>query len=281
MVPKVGLPAVWIRNGDWANVATLGVVVGFVLWHARYAVTQRHDPWRVEGPIERRTTRVTRALVAAALVEVVVGSGALVATQSARAAWTAPVSNGTQTFSAAMWHRYYLQSATPVGGTTPATLPLSTIDTPPTAAVLPNYDPAIDGDSGQTVLRGGTQYWYRHLTGGGAVAFNGPTSLTVWTAMAGFDTAASGSAVARLLDCNNAPPGACTVVATATVSSAGSWTGGASGWIPKAFDFGTPNYTVPNGAYLTVQVSVPPGSGGDVMFAYDTTAYPSGLTVLA
>ena len=71
----------------------------------------------------------------------------------------------------------------------------------------------------------------------------------------------------------------CALTTTATVSTAGSWTGGAGGWVAKTWSFGTLNYTVSSGKYFALELTVPVTSGGDVMFAYDTTTYRSAVQV--
>lgn len=48
VVPFVGLPRVWLANGEWLPIAITIVASGFVLWFVRYALEAEYDPWRVE-----------------------------------------------------------------------------------------------------------------------------------------------------------------------------------------------------------------------------------------
>jgi signal peptidase len=48
VVPFVGLPRVWIANGDWLPFGLSIAAAMLVLWFVRYAVDAEYDPWRVD-----------------------------------------------------------------------------------------------------------------------------------------------------------------------------------------------------------------------------------------
>ncbi|MEN8115279.1 MAG: signal peptidase I [Actinomycetota bacterium] len=48
VVPFVGLPRVWVANGEWMPIAFTIVISVLVLWFVRYALESEYDPWRVE-----------------------------------------------------------------------------------------------------------------------------------------------------------------------------------------------------------------------------------------
>ncbi|MEN8234331.1 MAG: signal peptidase I, partial [Actinomycetota bacterium] len=48
VVPFVGLPRVWMANGEWLPIAITIVASVLVLWFVRYALEAEYDPWLVE-----------------------------------------------------------------------------------------------------------------------------------------------------------------------------------------------------------------------------------------
>jgi len=48
VVPYVGLPAVWVANGDWLPLGLTMIAIVWVMWFVRYALEAQYDPWLVE-----------------------------------------------------------------------------------------------------------------------------------------------------------------------------------------------------------------------------------------
>lgn len=163
-------------------------------------------------------------------------------------------------------------------------VPTSTLSTTaPTATRLANFDSGRDSVEGLTISKGGSgadesddrryQRW-RGPTGG--MVLSGEYRLTLWSAMKDFDTRRAGSVTAFLRDCS-ASTTACTTITTARLSLT-NWSGGTSGWVERSIEFGAVNYTIGTSRLLEVKIIVDERSDDDMLFAYDTTAYPSRLS---
>ena len=66
-------------------------------------------------------------------------------------------------------------------------------------------------------------------------------------------------------------------VLCATVTRQGSWSGGSTTWVPIDVDLGS--ISIPTNRVLQIRVTVGTASSDAMMLAYDTTAYPSRVTV--
>jgi signal peptidase I len=269
VVPFVGLPVLWARNGDWAWLAGFAVALGCAVWLGH----RLH--WRPRRRILRSGGRQWQRAVAAGAAVLVVGAAA-----PAFAAFGATTTSAGNSFAAGTWAQtLYLHNTPtpPVGDTVShAALPLSAAA--PTAATLYNYDTDRDSAPGLTILKGGTfgggdptktQLW--EIVVDSDFALSGPGSLTVWAAPEDFHTQRRGHIQAQISDCDAAGAG-CSTIASASLevrpwSPTGTWT-------ERTLDFGTLSYTVPAGRMLRLEVVVANNSA-DMWFAYDTAAHPS------
>ncbi len=153
----------------------------------------------------------------------------------------------------------------------------------PTATVLANYDPARDEEPGLLVEKGGTgmgetepskyQQW---VAAPGTVLFDGPVAVVFWAAMKEFSTPKRGIVEAYLMDCD--PAGSDCVQIAYGLRDILDWSGGYGSWSRHAIDFGPVNYTVAEGRSLGVRFVVGDDSDDDIMFAYDTAFFQSGIT---
>ncbi len=48
VVPYVGLPRVWVANGEWLPLVLTVIAAVWVMWFVRYALETQYDPWIVE-----------------------------------------------------------------------------------------------------------------------------------------------------------------------------------------------------------------------------------------
>lgn len=46
VVPYVGLPSVWAREGSWLPLMLTALAIATAVWFVRYAIEVRYDPWR-------------------------------------------------------------------------------------------------------------------------------------------------------------------------------------------------------------------------------------------
>ena len=83
-----------------------------------------------------------------------------------------------------------------------------------------------------------------------------------------------GTVTAYLRDCEAG--GSCQDIASANLSLP-DWQGGATSWVERTIVFPDVSYTITPGNYLDIKVLVSDNSSTDMMFAYDTVAYPSRL----
>lgn len=95
--------------------------------------------------------------------------------------------------------------------------------------------------------------------------------------MKDFETTKKGVVQAFLLDCTSSGT-SCNLIDSGS-KTLDPWSGGSSTWVSRTINFGSVTYSVPSGRSLAVKVVVGDQSGDDMWFAYDTTSYPSSLTV--
>jgi hypothetical protein len=210
-----------------------------------------------------------------AALSVVEGTGARFAVASA---------TGVNAFAAAPFFPRYLKTDGPGNRTSTPILPLST--TAPTVATLPNYDTDRDAVAGLLLARSSLaepldetdatrfQQWDTAITS--PVSASGPLTLTLWSAMAGFATNRKGAVRAGVYDCNGTVT-SCTLVAAVTLAPTPPWAAGNTTWVEKTWSFGPVSYTWAASRVLRVKVVPTTGGQDSMLFAYDTTAYPSRL----
>lgn len=159
----------------------------------------------------------------------------------------------------------------------------SLLEQAPALSVLPNYTPGRDGFPGLLLYKtpnGWTetdptkyQQWVAAADG---PDLDGPVSLTFWSAITSFATETRGAVEAYLLDC--ASDGSdCSLIAQGQ-KDISNWSGGWGSWNQYSIDFGNVTYAVPAGRSLAVKLVAANDADDDMVFAYDTTIYPSRLT---
>lgn len=296
LVPWLGRPLVWLHAGSWLSVAAAALAFAGSLRLAKYGLLRHYDPWAPPTYsvyragqwilVDRRSRwRRRRPLIgsvtAAAMVACLV-LGASTIPRDAHAAFTSKSSNGPDTWAAAPFFPRYLHSdGSGVDQASSEFLPLD--HRKPTFATLVNYDTDLDGAAGRLIVKGGTvatketnmqQTWLETMPDDFTVT--GTAQLHVWSASKAFNTTKSGKLTGFLLDCS--APRTCTTVASVTYTAA-NWSGGSTTWVQHVVDFGPISHTFAAGHSLGVKLVVPDLPGEDVWLAYDTTAYPSRLTV--
>ncbi|MCH7740540.1 MAG: hypothetical protein IIC93_10410, partial [Chloroflexi bacterium] len=172
----------------------------------------------------------------------------------------------------------------------PETTSVSQVDLPathtyPAATALFNYDTDRDSEAGRLIATGGSgagetdlaqyQNWLtpvleEDLTVKGAV------QVQLWAAMAGFDTANAGEVTVFLRDLT---AGSYTELGNATLL-VDPWDSTASGtWVKKLVEIEGVDATVLKGSQLEIKVIVGSGSDAGMLFAYDTTSFPTVVTL--
>ncbi|MEX2651550.1 MAG: hypothetical protein WD473_03760 [Acidimicrobiia bacterium] len=153
----------------------------------------------------------------------------------------------------------------------------------PTSGSLPNYDPAQDSEPGRKLDKsdggwnesdsGKYQLW---VAPQGVVAIDGQVTLTFWSAMKDFEEDKGGRVEAFLLDCS--PAGDSCVLIDQGSTESDPWS--PSGfWVSNTIDFGSVTYSIADNRSLAIKVIVGSDSDDDMWFAYDTTSYPSRLSL--
>ena len=192
---------------------------------------------------------------------------------------------GANTFTTGTW--YFLHnSPTPPTGNTTAVNNLTMNATTPTQATLYNYDTAADSLPGRRLLKSGTgptdatltRYAnWRSAAFASAKTINGTVVLSLWSGISGFTLNAQGTIVAYLRDFN--PSGSTYVeIANATLTDA-NWQAGTANWVLKRINIAVSNYALAVGHVLEVKVETTAASSANMVIAYDTTGYPSALSV--
>lgn len=167
-----------------------------------------------------------------------------------------------------------------------AGVPISFLsETYPTATTLANFDPGRDGEAGLLLQESSNennetdptkyQMWMTAPTG---IHLNGPATLQFWSAMKDFDPAKKGAVKLQLLDCDVLLTD-CQVITSRSLSM-NPWSGGATGWVQRTITFNYVDHVVPDGRSFVVKLVVRSSSDDDMIFAYNTTAYPSQFSVV-
>lgn len=300
LVPLIGRPALWLRNGDVAQLVALAALLGFSALKLRRGPrrtpaaaavvartssdTQVFHPTSVPvGAPTRRPILVRRRLGIA--LGLVAGTllPAAVAPPPTHAAFSDRATNTGSVFSSALVKRLYLKTSAAGDVSSSLLLPLSA--TAPTTAALPNYDLDRDARPGLGIRLTGapgegltetdpdkSQYWSTLVTT--PVVFSGELKLSLASAMKNGSTTARGTLAASVLDCV-LPSGNCTTVAT-TVADAQPWSP-SGGFVARTLTFGSVSYTIATGHHLALKVVVPNSSAGHMDIAYDTVAFPGNL----
>jgi signal peptidase I len=45
VIPVVGIPRVWVADGDWLRLVGLGLMISLSVWASRFALRVEYDPW--------------------------------------------------------------------------------------------------------------------------------------------------------------------------------------------------------------------------------------------
>jgi hypothetical protein len=192
---------------------------------------------------------------------------------------------GANAFATGAW--YFLHNnPTPPTANTSAVNNLSMNATTPTAATLYNYDTNADSLTGRRIQKSGTgaadstlahyANW-RSASFASARSLSGSAVLRIWSGISGFTLNARGVLVVYLRDYN--PTSATYVeIANATLTDA-NWQAGSSTWVLKRITVPVSSYTLPSGHVLEVKVETTAASSANMVIAYDTTAYPSALSL--
>jgi signal peptidase I len=272
LVPGIGMPSVWLQHGHPELAAAAAALVTLLAGMSRYGLLARHDPWAAptEDPAEeapRRPRRSRAALAGLLAVAALAAAGSWAAPQMAQGAFTASSRSPQNALAVpAPAVSLYLKTN---GTTTPPTN-LTMTSAAPTATTLPNYD-MRDSAGGLNIAPGSSQRWLSS----GPVASSGPVRLTLWSAMANFNTTRAGSISLSLYDCNAGATTCTQLGRTVTSASTGSWSGGSNTWVAKEFTLDPINRQTTR---LQLRVTVNNSSASAMMFAYDTTAYQSRIT---
>jgi signal peptidase I len=276
LVPFVGLPAHWLRTGNWPGVALFVAGVAAAVWLAHRGSLRRAWASRRDGfGLARRVAPVGMALV-------LLGTAAA----PALAAFGDTTVNAGNSFASGSWAglTLYLHNLpSPPTGDTASHLILPMDPTPASAATLYNYDTNRDMVPGLFVANGGShsgpkidpvteQTWDYVVSA--KTDFSGTGSLTLWLAAANFDPTVAGKVSAVLYLCD-ATGSACSAIGTGGVSASpispsGTWTGYTMGMGSVAFGAGP-------GEILRLEIITSSVSGLNV--AYDTTSYPAVLVL--
>lgn len=287
LVPVIGLPAVWIQQGHPALAAAAAAMVFLLVWLGRFGLLNRYDPWHKPPAAElqdrpglqRKPRPVITAAAAAVALAAFAAAGSWLAPQPALGAYSAATGNKSNLLTTAAATAYHLKTNSSGNTASSAILPLSS--TAPTLTTLYNYDTNRDTTPGLILAKGdglsGTdttkiQRWM--MPHDSPVALSGNVRVTLWSAIKDFNSTKKGSVIVGLYDCNN-DGAACTSLASTTVTSTGSWSGGSNTWVAKEFNLGT---ITKQTTRMELRVAVTGSSDDAMMFAYDTTIYPSRIT---
>ena len=293
LVPRIGLVAVFLREGNVAGLLALAGGVAGLVWVARWgldrnatATSSTRDASAIPQPGGMRyRARIVGGLAALELV------GALAALPSAKAAWVAPTGNGVSTLASfASWNSWYLDASSE--GNDSLSSPYLRLGTTSSSysGALPNYDADRNADPGLTLDRSTLglaetdparfQLWSVVATPG-AQNVAGSLRLVVPTALRNFDTSGAGRMTAGLYVCDDPPLAAsCSLQDSATVNRPGGWSGGLNTFVSTVFDFGAVNIHIPGNQSLAVKVVVDSAGSADSMWlAYDTTTYSASLVL--
>jgi hypothetical protein len=239
-------------------------------------------------PPRRRPSTIRRRLVALLAAGLVVGGAAIAfaGTRVVLARFTDAAVVGSSSFATGTWvtaTSWYLHSnPTPPTANTTAQFNLALNSTAPTAATLYNYDTNCDTRSGRSFVRNtglvseATVCRYatwRSAALGAARTLNGTATLVVWARKT--TTGGTTPTLRAFLRIWNPT--------TSTYTELGSASVGVTNDSSTAFASYSPTWAlasvaVPAGRQVEVKIVVTGGTR-NVEIAYDTTAYPSALTL--
>ena len=170
---------------------------------------------------------------------------------------------------------------TPPTGDTNMQSPLTMDVTAPTATTLYDYsldfNPSAAGRTMQKTAQGLSetalkkhQVW-RSGPLGSDLSITGDVTIDLWAATPNFAQGTKGIVTAYLRDYNGSTH---QEIGNGTVY-ASDWQDGSSTWVKRSIYIPELGYTISSGDELEVFIVVENGSGSNMWFAYDTTAYPS------
>lgn len=290
LVPAVGLPVIWARQGHPALAGAVAVLVLLLVWLSRYGLLSKYDPWLcherakpVENPKPRTapSAEVTPAAGAATVVMLVIAAGIWAQPHPASGAFAAStVNSGNRITMAAAAPIYYLKTNS--SGPTDPTYSLPLAVTAPTLTTLYDYDTTRGGKGsnspGLEIQKGlgldetnaaNIQRW----TTAGPVTLGGNVRVTLWSAMKDFK-AARGSVIVGLYDCNgDTGTSSCTLIKSQPATQ--PMAGGSGNFEAMQFDFGTISHQATR---LQLRIVLGSTAEGPMWFAYDTTSYPAKIT---
>ncbi len=223
-----------------------------------------------------------RRRLLAVLLPVAVLLSAPTASSATLTASRAVVAN---TFATGSW--YFLHNnPTPPAGNTSAVNNLSMTVTAPTQPTLYNYDTNADAVAGRRIQKSGSGAGETNLaryanwrSGAFAAArtIAGTVVLRISSGVTGFSLNGQGVLVAYLRDFN--PTNSKYVeIANATLTDA-NWQAGSSTWVEKRIAIPVGSYALASGHVLEAKVETTAASSNDMIIAYDTTVYPSALSL--
>lgn len=153
----------------------------------------------------------------------------------------------------------------------------------PLTVILPNYDPSRSDEPGLALQRSNkgwsenNQKKYQIWVGPtGGMDIDGDVTLAFWSAMRGHANNGKGRVEAYLLDCTPGG-GNCTIIDQGVVESQ-PWAQTPE-WVGKTIDFGTVVHTVASNRALVLKIVVGESATDDMVFAYDTVIFDSGLSM--
>ena len=306
LVPIVGLPMVWLREGQLFRFAALVLGAGALLWWSRWAFIDppsRNDrrspttedngdeadvvPVQAETPASPVSLDRNRPILALGTVIVVTGlvSGAGLS-RAQFSASAGSISNSVTAASSFTTSDFYLHNdPTPPASDTTSHTVLPFDVTAPTASSLYNYDTDRNNDAGILLERTSNGLSetdpaaYQIWSLPGQLDLDGNAELTIWSAIESFRTDKRGVVLVGLLDC--ASDGSdCNTITTGTLDL-DPWNSAATGsWLLKTIDLGNVTHTIAADRTLRIKIVVENASSSDNMwFAYDTTAYESHLHI--
>lgn len=239
-------------------------------------------------PPPRRRSSARRRLAVLVVAGAVVGAAALAfaGTHVVLARFTDAAGVAGNTFATGTWATtttWYLHNIpTPPTGNTAAQFNLAVNATAPTATTLFNYDTGCEGRAGRSINRnnglvtetGACRYaTWRSPAFAAARTLNGTATLTVWARK----TSSGGRAPTLRAFLRVLNPATSTWIelgaadATVTPNANQPWATYDLGW-------GLASVSIPAGRQIEIKL-VATGGNRNVEIAYDTTAYPSSLTL--
>jgi hypothetical protein len=158
------------------------------------------------------------------------------------------------------------------------------VDSAPTNSTLYNYDSFRNGDPGLTIEPGGSgesetdvALFQDFVGDGDRLVLDGEPTLTVWTAMEGFDLDAGGSVRAMLFACN-ASLLSCQELSTG-VAELEPWAGGSADWIETTITMSSVTRTLGAGRTIKLRLMVGDAATADMWFAYGCSSYQARLVL--